>query len=266
MRRCPDTPGTRTERISNQEIIMKNRIKLMVGLALAGALGTVIAAPGPTAPSASAASGQGPGGAPQSTYSADTNGPQTSEQGSAPVLHIQSVEVIRSTHAPALDVLRVRGLASTGGWEEAELIPLTRGIPADGVLQLVLVARAPAQAMDADGFEVVEAIFPLEPAHPFKGVNVHSATDSLAVNELPGYAENKIANEDCSHCVGKTFVARGARAPSGKPDSEVVHEEQLPAHTRVVKHTDGIPTADSDPNRLTLILGKDGKVTAAVWD
>jgi len=33
-----------------------------------------------------------------------------------------------------------------------------------------------------------------------------------------------------------------------------------------VKHTDGIPTADSDPNRLTLILGKDGKVTAAVWD
>jgi hypothetical protein len=266
MKLCPNTPGTRTELISNQEIIMKNRIKLMVGLALAGALGTVVAAPSATAPLASAAAGKGPGGAPQSTYGADTNGPQTSEQGSAPVLHIQSVEVIRSAHAPALDVLRVRGLASTGGWEEAELIPLTRGIPADGVLQLVLVARAPAQAMDANGFEVVEAIFPLEPAHPFKGVNVHSATDSLAVNELPGYAENKVAGEDCSHCVGKTFVPRGARAPSGKSDTELVHEEQLPAHTRVVKHTDGIPTADSDPNRLTLILGKDGRVAAAVWD
>src|SRR5271170_3929516 len=48
---------------------------------------------------------------------------------SAPVLHITSVEVIRSTHMPVLDVVRVRGLTSTSGWEEAELIPLTRGVP-----------------------------------------------------------------------------------------------------------------------------------------
>ena len=65
----------------------------------------------------------------------------------APVLRITSVEVIRSTHGPTLDIIRVRGLASSSGWEEAELVPLTRGTPVDGMLELVLVARAPSEAM-----------------------------------------------------------------------------------------------------------------------
>jgi hypothetical protein len=243
---------------------MKMQSKVMVGLALAGLLGTAAAATANK--TAVPAAEEGPGNVQPSGAGSDPSGTNAPQSNSAPVLHIMSVEVIRSAHEPALDVLRVRGVASTVGWEEAELVPLTRGVPADGVLQLVLVARAPADAMDAKGFEVVEAIFPLEPAHPFKGVNVHSATDSVAVTQLPGYAESKFAAEDCSQCVGKTFVPRGARAPNGVAETALVHEERLPAGARVVKHSDGISSAGSDPNRLTLILGKDGKVTAAVWD
>jgi hypothetical protein len=191
---------------------------------------------------------------------------QTSSEISAPVLHIKSVEIIRSAHAPVMDIIRVRGVVSTVGWEEAELIPLSRGVPADGILEMIMVARAPSEAADAKGFEEVEAIFPLESNHPFKGVNVHSASESVSVMQLPGYAEGKPSAEDCSKCVGKTFVAKGASAPSGKSATDVVREEQLPTATRIVRPSEGIPSADSNPNRLTLILNKDGKITAAVWD
>jgi hypothetical protein len=188
------------------------------------------------------------------------------EQSSHPVLRITSVEVMRSQHAPVMDIIRVRGLTSSTGWEEGELVPLTRGVPADGMLQLVFVARAPAEATEASGFEPIEAIFPLETDHPFKGVNVHSASNSVTVGSLPGYAEGKGAAEDCGRCVGKTFVARGAPAPSGRSASELVREESLPAQTRVIRPSDGIPTADSNPNRLTLILNKDGQIANAVWE
>jgi hypothetical protein len=189
-----------------------------------------------------------------------------SSEVSTPVLHIKSVEVIRSAHAPVIDIIRVRGVVSTVGWEEAELIPLSRGVPADGVLEMIMVARAPAEAVDAKGFEEVEAIFPLETNHPFKGVNVHSASDSVSITQLPGYAEGKPSAEDCSKCVGKTFVAKGAAAPAGKSASDLVREELLPPATRIIRPSGGIPSADSDPNRLTLILNRDGKITAAVWD
>lgn len=184
----------------------------------------------------------------------------------AAVFHVTSVEVMRSTHGPALDIIRVRGLTSTRGWEEAELIPLTRGKPSDGILELVLVARAPSEAMEATGFEAIEAIFPLDASHPFKGVSVHSASDSITLHELPGYAEGKPIGEDCSKCVGKIFVPKGAAAPAGKSASELVKEEQLPPLTRVIHHSDGIPNAESNPNRLTLVLATDGTISTAIWD
>ena len=109
----------------------------------------------------------------------------TSSEASAPVLHIKSVEIIRSAHPPVMDIIRVRGIVSTAGWEEAELIPLSRAVPADGILEMIMVARAPSEAADAKGFEEVEAIFPLETSHPFKGVNVHSASDSVSLTQLP---------------------------------------------------------------------------------
>jgi hypothetical protein len=182
------------------------------------------------------------------------------------VLKVTSIEVIRSTHGPVLDIIRVRGLTSSDGWEEAELVPLTRGAPKDGVLELMLVARAPAAAMEATGFEPIEAIFPIESSHPYKGVNVHSASGSMALSQLPGYAEGKDAGEDCAKCVGKVFVAKGASIPAGKSAAEVVKEEQLPAVSRVIKSTDGIPSAESNPNRLTILVSRDGTISSALWD
>lgn len=184
----------------------------------------------------------------------------------APVLRIISVEVLRSAHGTPLDIIRVRGLASTPGWEEAELVPLTRGTPKDGILELVFVARAPAEAMEATGFEPIEAIFPIEASHPYKGINVHSASESLSLTQLPGYAEGKGGGEDCSKCVGKIFIAKGAAVPAGKSAAEVVKEEQLPPVSRVIRHSDGIPSADSNPNRLTIVVSRDGTIASAIWD
>jgi hypothetical protein len=203
------------------------------------------------------------------------NAPNTGSQGGgadehpdivAPVLRIISVEVLRSSHGTPLDIIRVRGLASTPGWEEAELIPLTRGTPKDGILELVFVARAPAEAMEATGFEPIEAIFPIESSHPYKGINVHSASESLSLTQMPGYAENKAGGEDCSKCIGKVFVPKGATMPAGKSAAEVVKEEQLPPISRVIRHSDGIPSADSNPNRLTIVVSKDGTIATAIWD
>jgi hypothetical protein len=184
----------------------------------------------------------------------------------APVLRVLSVEVIRSTHGNTLDIVRVRGLTSTGGWEDAELIPLTRGTPKDGMLEFIFVARAPAEAAEATGFQPIEAIFPLETGHPYKGVNVHSASESVTLTQLPGYAEGKGPGEDCSKCVGKVFVPKGGVMPAGKSATDVVKEEDLPGTVRVIRHTDGIPTADSNPNRLTIVLSRDGTIASAIWD
>jgi hypothetical protein len=202
--------------------------------------------------------------APQAGAQSQT--PEAQSEIRAPVLRVISVEVMRSTHGTPLDIVRVRGLASTEGWEEAELVPLTRGTPKDGMLELVFVARAPTEAKEATGFEPVEAIFPIESSHPFKGVNVHSASESLTLLQLPGYAEGKSGGEDCSKCVGKVFVAKGTSAPPGKSAADVVKEEQLPALSRVIKHSDGIPSAESNPNRLTLVLSRDGTIASAIWD
>jgi hypothetical protein len=180
------------------------------------------------------------------------------------VLRLSSVEIIRSSHTPYLDIIRVRGLASTKGWEEVELVPLTRGIPADGVLQLILVARPPEAAADATGYEPVEAILPLETDHPFKGVNVHAATNAISVTTLPGYAEAKSMPDDCGSCVGKIFLPKGTAGSSGRGDA--VREDQLPPDTRVVRPADGMKESDSNPNRLTLILDKDNRIVTAAWE
>jgi hypothetical protein len=235
----------------------KSYAAIAAGL-LVGIAGSVWAQSGPAAPAHGGLANQSADGGP--------SGGDSSPEVRAPVLRITSVEVIRSSHGPTLDIIRVRGLASSSGWEEAELVPLTRGTPADGILELVFVARAPAEAMEATGFEAIEAIFPLETNHPFKGVNVHSASDSVTLTQLPGYAEGKAAGEDCSKCVGKIFVAKGTAVPAGKSAAEVMKEEQLPAMTRVIRHSDGIPTADSNPNRLTIVLNKEGRISTAVWD
>jgi hypothetical protein len=179
------------------------------------------------------------------------------------VLRITSVEIIRSAHAPYLDIVRARGLASSMGWEEAELVPLSRSDAPDGILHLVLVARPPEAATQATGFEAIEAVFPLGSGHPFKGVNVHGATNAVVVESLPGYAESAAVADDCGKCVGKIFVPKGGAAPAG---GDVVREEQLPPATRIVRPTDGVMGVEANPNRLTLILNKEDRIVNAVWD
>jgi hypothetical protein len=184
----------------------------------------------------------------------------------APVLWVTSVEAMSSTHAPTLDVIRVRGITSTDGWEEAELVPLTKGTPPDGMLDLAFVAQAPANSTSPSKSPVIEAVFTLEPGHPFKGVRVHGATNRVTLKAIPGYAEAPPPPADCTDCVGKYFVAKGETAPSGVSANEVIHEETLPKILHVVKPTEGIGKLDSDPNRLTIVIGDDGRIVIAVWD
>jgi hypothetical protein len=201
-------------------------------------------------------------GTPPADASASNADPDDSP--ASAVLQIQSVEIIRSTHAPYIDIIRARGLASSAGWEEAELVPLTRGVPTDGVLQLILVARPPQGTAEATGYEAIEAVFPLDTDHPYKGVNVHGASNAVAVSESPGYSETKIAANDCAKCVGKVLVPK--TAPSASAGTNVIREDQLPAHTRIVRPADGMGTTDLDPNRLTVVLDKDNRIVSAVWE
>ena len=112
-------------------------------------LGAVLCGTALAQTSTSAARANGAGTEPPQA-GAQSQTPEAQSEIRAPVLRVISVEVIRSTHGTPLDIVRVRGLASTEGWEEAELVPLTRGTPKDGMLELVFVARAPAEAKEAD--------------------------------------------------------------------------------------------------------------------
>jgi len=202
-------------------------------------------------------------GAPSSQNGPTPNG-GPSEAPTYAVLRITSVEVVRSAHAPYLDVVLARGVVSSNGWEEVELVPLTRGIPPDGVLQLVLVARPPQRAADASGYEPVEAIFPLARPSLYKGVNVHGATNGLIVAAMPGYAESKLVADDCGVCVGKTLVPRDRPLPTGRTD--LIREDQLPPVTRIAGPDSGLMGMESNPNRLTLIVNQDNLIVSAVWD
>jgi hypothetical protein len=192
--------------------------------------------------------------------------PEAEEPKEAPVLWITSVEAMSSTHAPTLDVIRVRGITSTDGWEDAELVPLTKGTPPDGMLDLAFVAKAPTDSTSPSKSPVIEAVFTLEPGHPFKGVRVHGATNRVTLKTIPGYAEAPPPPGDCTDCVGKYFVAKGETAPSGVSANEVIHEESLPKMLHVVKPAEGLGKMDSDPNRLTIVIGDDGRIVIAVWD
>ena len=192
--------------------------------------------------------------------------PEDASSKLVPVLWISSVEAMRSTHGPPLDVIRVRGITGTEGWQSAELVPLTKGAPPDGMLDLALVAEGPSNSTAPSKGAVIEAVFTIEPGHPFKGVRVHGATNRVTLKGIPGYAEASNPPSDCSTCVGKYFVAKGETAPAGVSAGDVIHEENLPKTLHVVKPTDGIGKLDSDPNRLTLVLGEDGRIVIAVWD
>jgi len=207
---------------------------------------------------------------PQPQEIVSTPSPSSAQQDEAPnvapVFWITSVEVMRSSHSPQLDVVRARGLVTTAGWEAAQLVPLTKGVPTDGILDLALIAEVPAESTVSTSYTEIEAIFTIEPGHPFQGVRVHSAANRVALKMLPGYAEAATPPKDCVACTGKLFVPKGQPAPSGLPADSVVREEDLPRNLRVIRESDGIGAISSDPNRMTILLNEKGEIVAAMWD
>lgn len=198
------------------------------------------------------------------SHSADTQSPVIPQ--TSPVFWISSVEVMRSFHAPQLDVVRVRGLVTSDGWEGVELVPMTKGSPVDGILDLALVAESPNDSATPGDYAEVEAIFAIEPGHPFKGVRVHGAANRVLLQTLPGYSASGAPPQSCADCTGKLFVAKGQTAPANRTATTVVHEEDLPNTLRVIRESDGVGSMDLNPNRLTILLSDKGEVLQATWE
>jgi hypothetical protein len=223
----------------------------------------------PTSPPAAGQPGTAPGpgagaGGPPPGYA---GGPPGMPDGARmPFLMVTSIEVLRSPRGGGMDIIRVRGLASSGGWKEPHLLPISSGASIDGTLDLIFQGASPSQAEPPGALMPVEAILPVETGHPYKAVRVRSATNAITLKALPGYQEVAAPKEDCAKCLGKVFVAKGATAPAGVPAADIVNEADLPWPVRVIRPTDGLPHYVYDPNRLTLLLTEDGKIADAAWD
>jgi hypothetical protein len=188
------------------------------------------------------------------------------EAESFPIFAITSVEILRSTHAPVTDIVVVNGLTSADGWTGGELVPLRHGPSSDGVLDIVFVAEAPGESAAPTHYMPIQAILPLSSGHPFKAIRVRAATNSLLVHNLPGVAEAPEPADLCKACVGKLFVAKNAAVPAGAAATDIVREEELPALARVVHPDDGLADTRPNPNRLTIIIGEDGRIADAAWE
>ena len=92
-----------------------------------------------------------------------------------PVLYVTSVEVMRTSMEPKLDIVRVIGLTGSQGWSAPQLVPTYVGKPLDGILDLQFIATMPDQTQSAEGFVPISAVFPLEAGHEFKGVRVRAS-------------------------------------------------------------------------------------------
>jgi len=205
----------------------------------------------------------GPGAAPPPDTAATA--PET-QGNNVPVLAVSSVEVVRTAHTPTIDIVVAHGVTSTDGWTDASLVPLTHGVPSDGVLDLVLTANPPREPGSTDSPAPIHAVFPLAEGHPYKGVRVRSSTDVILLQTIPGFAELKLVPWVCGPCVGKLFVARGAPVPAGVAAGDVVHQEDLPVRSRIIRPNDGIGDVRPDPNRLTILIGEDGRIVGSAWE
>jgi hypothetical protein len=180
-----------------------------------------------------------------------------------PVLYVTSVEVIRTSVEPKLDIVRVTGLTGSQGWSEPQLVPTFAGKPLDGILDLQFIATMPEQTQPAEGFVPIAAIFPLEEGNPFNGVRVRASENAIELKQMPGVSQTQITVNDCKDCVGKKFVERG-QAQLGQQD--VVRQEDLPKVLRWIVPSRGIRGITHNPNRLNLILGDGNTIVAAYWE
>ena len=226
----------------------------MTGLAFAQAAPVPSSVGGP--PPQYTAPGSEPSGVPSAL-------PETAAQSALPVLFVTSVEVLRTSADPRLDIVRVTGLTSSQGWSDPELVPTFAGKPLDDVLDLQLIATAPLQSQPADGFVPIGAVFTLDEEHLFKGVRVRASENTIEVKPIPGLKQANITVDSCKDCIGKKFAESG-QAPAGQ--AGVVRQEDLPKILRWIIPSRGIRGITHNPNRLNLILGDDNTIVQAYWE
>ena len=227
---------------------------------------TAFAQQPPAAPAPGAGGSPSAGGPPQGGGPAGGEGKSVPEGPVWPVVMVTSVEVLRSEKSGGMDIVRARGVVTSRTWDAPHLIPITQGKPIDDVLDVLFVASAPTTPEPPGDLMQVEAILPLGHGHPYKAVRVRSDTNAITVKEIPGFAEATVPKHDCGKCIGRYFVAKGATPPAGAAADNIVKEENLPWDLRVIKPTDGIAAYQVNPNRLTLVLGDDGRIVDAAWD
>ena len=233
---------------------------LMQGGAIGFALAQNAPAAHPPIPGLAPPSYAGPGWGPEEE---PVPTPETTAPADLPVLYVTSVEILRASAEPELDIVRVTGLAASQGWSAPQLVPTYAGKPFDNVLDLELIATPPEQSQDADGFVQVSAIFPLDQGHLFAGVRVRGSENAITIRQIPGTGQATISVNDCANCLGKKFTPLGSASQS---QQGVVRQEDLPKLLRIVKTSDGIRDIEQDPNRLTLILDDDNTILEAFWE
>lgn len=228
---------------------------MQVGLA-----GFALAQGAPPASSVGAQPGYA-GGGPQMVEA--TPSTETTPGSELPVLYVTSVEVLRTSTEPKLDIVRVTGLTGSQGWSAPQLVPTYIGKPLDGILDLQFIATMPEQTQPAEGFVPIGAIFPLEEGHLFNGVRVRASENAIEVKQIPGVSQAQINGDDCKDCVGKKFAERGQAQPG---QQGVVRQEDLPKVLRWIIPSRGIRGITHNPNRLNLILSDDNTIIAAYWE
>ena len=246
---------------------MHNTFRRLAALAIAAAMqgslvGLALAQATPARPSVGGQPPQyaAPGSEPAEVPAA---GPEAAVASELPVLYVTSVEVLRTTTDPRLDIVRVTGLASSQGWSEPQLVPTFAGKPFDDVLDLQFIATSPLESQAADGFVPIGTIFVLEQDHPYKGVRVRASENTIEVKPIPGLKQADITVDSCKDCIGKKFAERG-QAQSGQ--AGVVRQEDLPKILRWIIPSRGIRGITHNPNRLNLILGDDNTIVQAYWE
>jgi hypothetical protein len=190
-------------------------------------------------------------------------GPEATAAPELPVLYVTSVEIVRTSAEPRLDIVRVTGLASSQGWGGPELVPTFAGKPLDDILDLQFIATSPLQSQAAEGFVPMGAVFTLEQDHPFKGVRVRASENVIEVKPIPGIKEAIVTVDGCKDCIGKKFAERGQAQTA---QAGVVREEDLPKVLRWINPSRGIRGITHNPNRLNLILGDDNTIVQAYWE
>lgn len=227
-----------------------------------GAAGLAFAQGGPPP---SGAAGQPPGyaGGGAGQMVEPTSSTETTPGSELPVLYVTSVEVVRTSTEPQLDIVRVTGLTGSQGWSAPQLVPTYVGKPSDGILDLQFIATMPLQTESAEGFVPIGAVFPLDQGHLFKGVRVRASENAIEVKQMPGVNQTQINVNDCKDCIGKKFAEHGQAQPG---QQAVVRQEDLPKVLRWIEPSRGIRGITHNPNRLNLILGDDNTIIAAYWE